>query len=99
MRVICSGVWDREYMNRNGEKVNSVCVRLTVSNKTGMYEYPYPFQLPAGSIRPEIMKTYDVDFTFGYYLKDIERLDSSGELVKVKEQVPTWRVSSISPVK
>lgn len=99
MKVVCSGVWDHEYTNREGKIVKVVCVRLSVPTKTGMYEYPYPFQLPVGSSRPQIMGAYEVDFSFGFYLKEVERPDSSGELVKVKEQYPTWRIASIAPAK
>lgn len=98
-KVLCNGVWDEEYTNREGKTVKSVRCKLGVVHSRGVYTYPYSFQLPESSIRPEVMKEYEVDFTFGYYLKDVEVPDASGEIHTVKQEVPTWRVKSIAVAK
>lgn len=99
MKVICSGVWDSSYVNRDGVTVNTVNARFSVPLKSGMYEYPYGFQLPADSVRPDVLKTYEVDFSFGFYLRSVEKADDTGELSVIRERVPTWRVGSISESK
>lgn len=98
-KVVCNGVWDEEYLNRKGEKVKGVRCKLGIVTSRGVWNYPYSFQLPADSIRPEVMKFYDVDFCFGYYLKDVEVPDASGEIHTVKQEVPTWRINTISLAK
>lgn len=99
MKVICSAVWDEEYCNRKGETVKAVRCKLGTVGSHGIWNYPYSFQLPMGSIRPELMKYYEVEFTFGYFLKNVDEVDSTGEIREVKKEVPTWRIASINVAK
>lgn len=91
MQCICTNVFTKEIESKKEPgKKNKVQFFSLASNG---YQYPYYFSLPVSEKYPEIQMygLYDVEFGFGYYLK--EEPDETGELHKVPR--PSWRVTGI----
>lgn len=93
MKVICSGIWKNTYKNKEGVEVTVNVVKFSLLTDNGIYEYPYSFQMKTDLIKPEIMKEYDVDFAFGYFIKNIVD-KGTGEIIG-REPVPIWKVENI----
>lgn len=89
--------WTKKSKNREGVEVTYHCVRLEDANTN--YRYPSYFSFPISLCNVvEKNAVYDCDFNFNYIL--VDRVDqASGEILKGKDQAPTWRIVSFSRVK
>lgn len=99
-RVMCTSVWNKKFKTKEGLDAEVVCCKFSTSGSSGMFEYPFYFQMPKDcGIVPEVSKFYDCDFHFGYFFKPEDFTLPNGEVVERKVQNPTWNLKEIRAVK